>query len=130
MKSNNDMTTPLSRVRGLGSAKSGTGHFLEQRITAIANLPLSLFVIWFICKSYAMPYAGVKALVATPFVSIGLILALLSFTWHMRLGMQIIIEDYVHGEGAKVLLIISNTLFTLALAIAGIFSILKIAFGA
>jgi succinate dehydrogenase / fumarate reductase, membrane anchor subunit len=130
MKSNNDMTTPLSRVRGLGSAKSGTGHFLEQRITAIANLPLSLFVIWFICKTFNMPYAGVKALTATPFVSIGLILALLSFTWHMRLGMQIVIEDYVHGEGAKLLLIISNTLFTLALAIAGIFSVLKIAFGA
>jgi succinate dehydrogenase / fumarate reductase, membrane anchor subunit len=130
MKSNNDMTTPLSRVRGLGSAKSGTGHFLEQRITAIANLPLSLFVIWFICKTFNMPYIGVKSLVATPFVSIGLILALLSFTWHMRLGMQIIIEDYVHGEGAKVLLVILNTLFTLALAIAGIFSILKIAFGA
>jgi succinate dehydrogenase / fumarate reductase membrane anchor subunit len=130
MKSTNDMTTPLSRVRGLGSAKSGTGHFLEQRITAMANLPLSLFLIYVGCVIYPLDYAARKAFIATPFVAIGLILALLSFTWHMKLGMQIVIEDYVHGEGAKLLLIISNTLFTLALAIAGIFSILKIAFGA
>jgi succinate dehydrogenase / fumarate reductase, membrane anchor subunit len=130
MRSNNEMTTPLSRVRGLGSAKSGTGHFFQQRVTALANLPLSLFLIYLGCVLFPLDYAARKAFIALPFVSIGLICALISFTYHMRLGMQIIVEDYVHGELAKVLCVIANTLFTLLLALAGIFSVLKIAFGA
>jgi succinate dehydrogenase / fumarate reductase, membrane anchor subunit len=130
MKQFDKMTTPLSRVRGLGSAKSGTGHFFQQRLTAIANLPLSLLVIYVSCKVYGVDYAIAKTFIGQPVIAIGLILALLSFTWHMRLGMQIVIEDYVHGEGGKVVLVIFNTLLCLALFIAGTFSLLKISFGA
>lgn len=130
MKSMDKMTTPMSRVRGLGSAKSGTGHFFQQRLTALANLPLSIFLIWLGCTLLPLDYVARKALIATPVVAILLIATLISFLYHMRLGMQIIIEDYVHGEGAKVLCVVGNTLFTLLLALAGIFSVLKIAFGA
>lgn len=127
--SKSSMRTPLGKVRGLGSAKSGTEHFWMQRLTAFANVPLALFAIGLIIATTGANYASVKATIGTPLVAIPLILFVVSATWHMRLGMQVIIEDYVHGEGAKVLLIMLNTFFTAAIALGSIFAILKIAFG-
>ena len=123
------MITPLKRVRGLGSAHGGASHFLAQRITAVANLILAPFAVGLIAALAGADLATVKATLANPAVAIALLVLIISMTVHMRLGMQIIIEDYVHGEGMKVLLLLANTLFTLLIATVAIFAVLKLSFG-
>ncbi|AVO43828.1 succinate dehydrogenase, hydrophobic membrane anchor protein [Phreatobacter cathodiphilus] len=127
--SKSSMRTPLGRVRGLGSAKSGTEHFWMQRLTGVANLPLSLFVIGLIITTAGSNYAAVKATLGSPLVAIPLILFVISATWHMRIGMQVIIEDYVPQEGPKVALILANTFFSFAIGLGSVFAILKLSFG-
>ena len=95
------MRTPLSRVRGLGSAKAGTEHWWLQRVTAIANIPLVLFMLGFVVAHLGASRAELVASVHHPIIAILLALAFLSVLWHMRLGMQVIIEDYVHGPAAQ-----------------------------
>jgi succinate dehydrogenase / fumarate reductase, membrane anchor subunit len=129
MQSNSAMRTPLGKVRGLGSAKSGTGHFWLQRVTAIANVLLAVAFIGVVLSLVGKPYAAAITTLKQPLVSILLLLFVLSGLVHMRLGMQVIIEDYVRGEGAKVAAVIANTFFTVAVGAASIFAILKIAFG-
>ena len=92
----NSLRTPLARVRGLGAAKSGTGHFWLQRLTAVANIPLTFAMVLIVLMLAKLDYAGARALVANPLVGILLIAFLVSAFVHMRLGMQVIIEDYVH----------------------------------
>jgi len=123
------MRTPLGRVRGLGSAGTGTEHFFLQRVTAAANLLLMLAFIVIVIRLAGASYAEARAVLGQPLVSIIILLTLLSVTIHMRLGMQVVIEDYVHTEGLKVLLIVANTFFTIAIALAGAFAVLKISLG-
>ena len=123
------MRTPLKRVRHLGSAKEGADHFWLQRVTAIANLMLVVFLVWLIAKLAGADFATVKRTLSNPLYALGLLLLILSGTVHMRLGMQTIIEDYIHGEGTKVLLLILNTFFAILIGAASIFAVLRMSFG-
>ena len=123
------MRTPLSRARGLDSAKQGTEHFWLQRLTAVANIPLVLFFGWLVLSLVGASHDEVAAMLSRPLVAIGLALFLLSVLWHMRLGMQVIIEDYIHGELKKILLIMGNNFFMAAIGMVCLYAILKLAFG-
>jgi succinate dehydrogenase / fumarate reductase, membrane anchor subunit len=123
------MKTPLGMVRGLGSAKTGTEHWWLQRVTAIANIPLVLFLIIFILCHLGADRAALVASVKHPLIAIALIASFLSILWHMRLGMQVVIEDYVHG-GWRIACLLGNAFFTIALGVAALYAILSMSFGA
>ena len=118
--------TPMARVRGLGAAHSGTEHFWRQRVTAVSNLVLVLALLAVLVATYGRDYVSTLAVVGHPAVAIVLILLAISVGLHMRLGMMVIIEDYVHGEGAKLAAVIINTFFSFAVGAVAIFAILRI----
>ena len=124
-----DMRTPLNRVRGLGSSKEGTDHFWRTRVTSIALIPLALFMVGWMLSMRGAGYAEVHASLSQPLVALAAALFIVISLDHMRLGMQVIIEDYVHGEGGKLVLLILNTFFAVAVGVVSIFALLKLAFG-
>ncbi|ODN70272.1 succinate dehydrogenase, hydrophobic membrane anchor protein [Methylobrevis pamukkalensis] len=124
-----DIRTPLGRVRGLGSARDGTGHFWRQRLTAASNVPLLLYFVVFLISVQGTGHAGLVAALQNPLNAIAMLLVVISAVVHMRIGMQVIIEDYVHAEGLKILLLMGNTFFAVFVGLALVFSILKIGFG-
>ena len=122
--------TPLARVRGLGSAREGAEHFWRQRVTAVANIVLVSFLIYLIVKLAGADYATVRHTLARPQNAIPLLLLVLSGVVHMRLGMQSIIEDYVHSEGRKIAALMLNSFFAMLVGLTAAFAVLKLSFGA
>lgn len=124
---NKGIKTPLARARGLGAAGHGSDHWLHQRITAIANLPLMLWLVYSIVDLNGATYQDFTAWLSTPLNAILMILTILSVFYHAALGTQVIVEDYFHNEALKFLKLIGIKLFFFAACVACIFSILKIA---
>ena len=126
---NSDLRTPLSRARGLGSARAGVHHWWAQRITAVAMIPL---VAWFAISLIMMSgadYAVVRAWIGSPVVMVLLTLTIVIGLHHGQLGMQVVIEDYVHNDGMKLALIVLMRFIAVFFGLAGIVAILRIGFG-
>mgnify|MGYP000600760637 FL=1 len=123
------MRTPLGRVLGLGSAHSGTEHFWRQRVTGLANLFLAIGVVVIVAMTAGRPYPEVVAILSSPVAAVILFLLVVSVAVHMRLGMQVVIEDYVHGDGARIAALVANTFFSVTVGAVAAFAILKLAFG-
>ena len=123
------MKTPMKRVRGLGSAKTGTDHFWTQRLTAAATMLLALALVVVLASTVGKDAVAARAVLAQPLVAVLLLLFILSGVAHMRIGMQVIIEDYVHEEGAKVIALGLNTYFSAIIAVVCLFAVLKLSFG-
>ena len=123
------MRTQLNRVRGLGPSHSGTGHFWLQRLTAMANVPLTIYFVFLVATLSGRSHAAVTATLGEPHVAIMLLAAIFSIAVHMRIGMQVIIEDYVHEEGVKVTLLVLNTFFAIGVGLSAAFAVCRISFG-
>jgi len=123
-----DLSTPLSKVKGLGSAKEGTGHFWHQRLTALILIPL---LLWFTYGIASMPvdHATLTDWVKQPAVAIALILLILASFYHAQLGIQIVIEDYVSTHSTRTVSIILVNFLCLVFAIIGVVAVLKITLG-
>jgi succinate dehydrogenase / fumarate reductase, membrane anchor subunit len=124
------MRTSLGMVRGLGSAKNGTEHFWAQRVTAVALVPLA---VWFMASLVALSAADHAALVGflkAPVPLITMLLFLATGFYHLRLGVQVVIEDYVKDEGVKLAMLLGNTFFCVAVGVSALVATLKISFGA
>jgi succinate dehydrogenase / fumarate reductase, membrane anchor subunit len=123
------LRTPLGKVRGLGSAKEGTHHFWVQRVSAVALIPLT---IWLVAELVCLTGAGrdeVLDFLSSPVHAILMLLLVIAGFYHLKLGIQVILEDYVHGEGAKLATSLLNTFVCFAGGAVSVFAVLKIAFG-
>ncbi|MGZ8174991.1 MULTISPECIES: succinate dehydrogenase, hydrophobic membrane anchor protein [Methylobacter] len=121
-----DYKTPLSRVRGLGSAKSGTVHWWMQRVTAVALIPLSFWLINFLGLSLTAPYQQTVAWLASPVNTVCIVAWIMAVFYHAALGLQVVIEDYVAAEGCKIISIWVANLAFLFLAIAALLAVFRI----
>jgi succinate dehydrogenase / fumarate reductase membrane anchor subunit len=121
--------TGLGRVRGLGSAKHGSMHWWRQRVTAAGNLLLATWFVFSLIRLPSYDHTIILQWIGSPVVAVGLILLTISVFYHLRLGLQVIVEDYVHEEAGKVFFVLLLNFYAIAGAALAIFSILKIAFG-
>jgi succinate dehydrogenase / fumarate reductase membrane anchor subunit len=121
--------TDLGRVRGLGAAKDGVHHWWLQRVTAVANIVLMLWFIFSLVRLPALDYSSVTLWLRQPVAAVPMLLLIVSVFWHFRLGVQVMIEDYVHGAN-RVLAMLALNFYALAGAAAAVFAVLKIALGA
>jgi succinate dehydrogenase / fumarate reductase membrane anchor subunit len=123
------MRTPLSRVRSLGPSHSGTSDFWRQRLTAVAMVLLMVPVIVVVMMLLGRNQAGAAQILGSPVIAIILLLFIIASCWHMKIGMQVVIEDYVHHEKVKLAAIMANNFFAIAVALASIYAILKLSSG-
>jgi succinate dehydrogenase / fumarate reductase membrane anchor subunit len=122
------LRTPLGRVLGLGAARDGTGHFMGQRISAIAVALLGCWFAWSLVSLDSLTYLDVIRFIAQPANSVLLMLLVAATTFHSYLGVQVVIEDYLHGAGGKLLALITSRFAHIIIAVASIFAILRIGF--
>ncbi len=124
-----DLQTPLKRVRGLGSAKSGTHHFIVQRVTALALIPLVAWIIWLGLALMHADYAHARALVHQPLNALLLIAFVIAMFWHAQLGLQVVVEDYVHTRWLEVTTQLAIKFLCVLGALASVLAVVRIAFG-
>jgi succinate dehydrogenase / fumarate reductase membrane anchor subunit len=123
------MRTPLGRVRNLGSSHSGTKDFWRQRLTAVAMIVLMLPVIILVMMLLGRNQAGAAQILGSPLIAIIMLLFIIASVWHMKIGMQVIIEDYVHDEKLKLVSIMANNFFSITVALAAAYAIFKLSSG-
>jgi succinate dehydrogenase / fumarate reductase membrane anchor subunit len=123
-----DYQTPLKRVLALGSARGGTHHFITQRVTALALIPLSLWTIWLALTLVQADYAHARIIVHRPFAAVWLIALVIAVFWHAQLGLQVVIEDYVHTRWLEVLSQLAVKLFCVIGALTAVVAIGRIVF--
>ena len=119
--------TPLAHVRGLGAAKTGVGHFWAQRVTAVALVPLTIWFLGSVIAFAGADYDAVTSYLQNPVVAVLFVLFLGTAFTHMKLGLRVAIEDYIHRESSKIALLVLIDFFTYATAALAIYSVLQIA---
>ncbi|GAB1407302.1 succinate dehydrogenase, hydrophobic membrane anchor protein [Thermomonas brevis] len=127
MNAPQDFRTPLKRAKGLGSAKSGTGHFIRQRVTAIVVVLAGVYLLGLLMGLSGADYATTRAIVADPVNATVLVAFIVAAFWHAKLGVQVVIEDYVHEALPAGVLHMANILICALAAIAGVFAVVRIA---
>jgi succinate dehydrogenase / fumarate reductase membrane anchor subunit len=125
----NEMRTAARRVRGLGSARSGTKDFWHQRVTSVAGIPLTIALIVVVISLLGRSHAAAVQILGSPIVAIIMLLFILNSVYHMWIGMQEIILDYLHDDKFKFLSLMANTFFAVTVGLASAFAILKLSFG-
>jgi len=123
------MRTPLARVRNLGSSHSGTSDFWRQRLTGVATVLLIVPVIVVVMMLLGRNHAGAAQILGSAPIAIIMLLFVIASAWHMKIGMQVVIEDYVHAEKLKLVAIMANNFFSIAVALASIYAIFKLSSG-
>jgi succinate dehydrogenase membrane anchor subunit len=129
MSDKTSMRTPLARVQHLGSARSGTRHFWQQRLTSVALVPLTIVFIVILVSLLGRNHAAAVQIIGSPFVAILMMLFIVTGVYHMWLGMQMVIEDYVSDEPVKFAMLMANTFFCVAVVFTTLYAILKLSFG-
>ncbi len=129
MSDHSSMRTPLGRAIGLGSAKEGVQHWWAQRLTALALVPLMLWFVASLIAHLGMDRAAVLHWLGAPLPAIAMVLVLIAGLYHMALGVQVVIEDYIEHEGVKLAALVLDRFVAIVLAVAGIFAVLRIALG-
>ena len=129
MSERNSIVTPMRRVRGLGAAHSGTRDFWHQRVTSVAGIPLTIALIVIVMSLVGSSQATVQRTLGSPIVAVIMLLFIVNTAYHMWIGMQEIILDYVHEDKLKLFSLMLNTFFVVAVALASCFAILKLSFG-
>jgi succinate dehydrogenase / fumarate reductase membrane anchor subunit len=123
------MRTPMRRVRGLGAAHAGTGDFWHQRVTSVAGIPLTIALIVIVIALLGRSHAAAVQILGSPLVAITMLLFIINTAYHMWIGMQEVILDYVHEDKLKLVTLMANTFFCVAIGLASAIAILKLSFG-
>jgi succinate dehydrogenase / fumarate reductase membrane anchor subunit len=129
MSEGKHIVTPTRRVRGLGAARAGTRDFWHQRVTSVAGIPLTIALIIIVMALIGRSHAAVVQILGSPLVAVIMLLFIVNTAYHMWIGMQEILLDYVHEDKLKLFSLMLNTFFVFAVAFASAFAILKLSFG-
>jgi succinate dehydrogenase / fumarate reductase membrane anchor subunit len=121
------LRSPLGKVLGHGSAGEGVGHWWAQRVTAVALVPLTLWFAWSLLGLQLQSYDQVRGWLGQPWVAVPTLLLVITLAWHSKLGVQVVVEDYVHGKGAKTAWLLLSTFVHVGAAVAAVFAVLLIA---